>query len=184
MHYFRVRVDPLPGAWVLGLPWQSPDGSWKDVWAYTRCEPVEESRPVELVVRHAGEPVDISFATFNIPVVRRSVCELIQAVAKDEVQAIPAVVRDADGEWVILNPLKEIDCLDRNRSEITYYPKDHPRLPGKPRGVLRLVVDPERAEGAHVLRLKDWSVPVIISEVVKGRLESSGVTGLQCEGVA
>ena len=58
-------IGKQAGEWFLRLPWEESE---LDVWAYTRCQPVEDPSPVPLVVDQDGERVEFSFGSFNIPI--------------------------------------------------------------------------------------------------------------------
>ena len=176
--------------WHLSVPHVLPDGSWKDVWAYSRCERISPVMPLDVSVKKIGRPVDYNFASFNIPIVSARLGQIIDEIAPLDIQRIP-VNMSAVGEWEVLNVLHKVDCLDRRRSIIQYFPSDpadpeviqYPHRAGKPRGVVKLVIDPQRVHDRHIFRIQDWTVVVIISNVLKQSFESAGVTGIHYRSV-
>lgn len=181
--FYELSITPIPGTWFLAVPWLNEDGSWKDIWAYTRCERLKDPSPVAATIKHAGRSRDINFASFDIPIMSRKVNDVLEAEAPGEIQRVPVTI-DAPGEWEVTNVLHEIDCIDHRESLIQYWPNDHPEKAGKPRGVLKLVIDPDRVEGAQIFRLKGWLGPIIISAKLKAALEAAKFTGLICRAVS
>jgi len=175
--FYSLSYEPPKGAWFLRVSPLNPDGSWWDVWAYTRCQIVANPVPVRTEVKHAGWSADFNFASFNIPIVNARVNDIIEALAPGHTQRIPVDLA-APGQWEVMNVLTELDCLDHKRSDIQYYPPDHPKDPGKPRGVLRLVIDPSRVQGNRIFRIRDWTIPVVISGDLLDALQAAEVTGL------
>jgi len=159
--------------WHLELSAEEPP---LDIWA---CRPIEPGRPIPLHVFQEGTRVDYERTSFAIPVVSRRFAEALCAVAPMDFQRIPAIVVEEAGEWEILNVLARPDCIDRERSAIQYYPRNHAEKPGRPRGVLQLVLDPTRVGGHSVFRPKDWEVALIVSQAAKSALDAIGATGLE-----
>jgi hypothetical protein len=147
-----------------------------DIWS---CRPIQVREPIPLSIFKEGESVDFDCAPYAIPVVSRRFAETLQQIAPYDIQRLPAVLRGVEGEWEIVNVVSRIDCIDFRQSKISYYPPDHPESPGKPRGVMRLVLDSSRIGQHHVLRPKDWEVAFIVSESVKSALDAIGATGFE-----
>lgn len=192
MAYFELDIDDQhPGSWSLSFPWELPDGSWKDVWAYTRCERLHEPATAFLEVSHAGDALDFNIATFNIPVVSKRMVEAIARSAFNDVQFVPATVND-DTLWAIMNVLTRVDCLDYSKSIIDFFPTDlgdpsvinDPERAGKPRGVRLLQLDANRIGGRHVFRVTDWEIPIIVSGEIKQLIEETRLTGMTFQQVA
>jgi len=158
------------------------EGSWKkpslDVWQYSRCERLVNLVPVPIAIEHTGTPADYDIDAFSVPIVSRRLADLLIEIAPHEIQLIPALIENP-GEWFVLNVLSEVDAIDYKRSVMTFYEPEHPRLPGKPRGVVQLILDPAKVGDHRIFRLHDWMVAVVVSEAVKRRCELAGMTNMK-----
>ncbi|MDP1562027.1 MAG: hypothetical protein Q8M16_11670 [Pirellulaceae bacterium] len=170
--YFKVAMDD-ERRWHLELLAVKPP---IDIWA---CCQVDVSLPVKFGVLVPGLKVDYNPSCFAIPVVSKRFADVLQSISPDEIQRLPASVDNDPNNWKVLNVVSKVDCIDYARSSIQSYPQDHPEKPGKPRGVLRLVIDKNLAKGHHVFRAKDWEVVLIVSNDVKAALARLPVTGLE-----
>ena len=94
---------------------------------------------------------------------------MLEAFASWDIQRVPAQL-EAGGDIEILNVLTVLDCFDRERSEATYEGE-------KPNMVTKLRIQPEKAEGHHIFRLKDWPGPLIVSGLILEQLRRIGATG-------
>ena len=72
-----------------------------------------------------------------------------------------------------------VDCIDFERSDIQFYPDDHPEKAGKPRGVKKLRISGASVGSCHIFRPRDWTVVEIVSEKVKQALEGNGIKGIE-----
>lgn len=166
--------------WVLGAEDKFADGRDVDVWAYGRCERVTETQPVPFVIDAAGPKVDFNPTAYTTIVISRKLGDLLRSILpNDAVQFLPAQIEGATGDWEVLNILSCVDCLDRQRSLVEYFPADHPEKAGKPRSVMRLIVDPSKAVPHDLFRVDGWSVVVVASERLKRQMESAGITGVE-----
>lgn len=164
--------------WHLSLLDTFPDGSAVDIWAY-RCKPIENLKPVPFKIQIHGDRVDYNPTAFSAIVVSRRLADAIEAIAPNDIQRIPAAIEGHTGEWEVLNILTCVDCIDHDRSIIQYYPANHPTRPGKPRGVVRLILDPTDIGDKHIFHPKDWPVSVVISDILKAVFESSSISGIE-----
>lgn len=104
------------------------------------------------------------------PLVSKKVVDKLNELCPDEFQAIPAKVGKEDkvtGEYIpfniecyLLNLLKYVDCVDRERS--TCYMFSDP--PGAIRGVKKLFFLPNCIQGYMMARAKDLSTLIIVSQ--------------------
>lgn len=146
-----------------------------DVWS---CRAVQVNEPVRLAVRSEGVPTDFAVTGWAaIPVVSQRLADVLISSAGSDVQLIPALVdRVSGGSWSILNIIARPDCLDHQRSRITYHLRGE--RAGKPRGIEKLIVDPRRTDGYRVFRPKDWEISIIVDDKVREAVERIGATGL------
>lgn len=177
MKYFKLAMAN-EDRWALAIERQYPDGREVDIWAYSMGQPAAKDA-VPFVVDVDGEIVDFNPTAFGSIVVSSEMAEILFRFASSEIQRIPAVVRGAVGDWEVLNVVSIVDCIDHERSKIQYFPLDHPEKPGKPRGIMKLVLDSDRAKGHHVFKPMDWLVATIVSADVKTALEDAGITGVE-----
>lgn len=79
---------------------------------------------------------------------------------------------------------KMIDCFDEEASVYQVFTPDDPVRPdraGDYHSVLRLVVDPIKAAGHDIFRIKRYPTALIVSDRVKRILEKRGLSGLRFE---
>ncbi|WP_422928558.1 imm11 family protein [Singulisphaera sp. PoT] len=157
---------------------QFSDGSPVDIWAYGRCERLINPSAVPFEVQVPGDPVDYNCTAFGCTVISDRMARVVEGIAPLGVQFIPATL-EAPGKWEVLNILDCLDCIDRERSLIQYFPEDHPEKAGRPRGVAKLIIDPDAIGDHHMFRLRDWMVVEIVSEAMKGELERNGIGGME-----
>jgi hypothetical protein len=115
---------------------------------------------------------------FATTIVSSRLADLWQRIAGKDIQRIPADVEGDDGEWEVINIVSCVECISHEQSKITYYPDRHPEKPGKPSGVLKLVLDPDRIGDHHIFHPKDWETVTIVSDSVKRAMEEMGATGV------
>lgn len=176
-NFFKITMDD-ENRWHLQILDSFADGSAVDIWAY-RCKTLPNPKPVPVRIQIEGTQVDFNPTVFSAIVASRRMAEAIEAIAPNDIQRIPALVEGGQGDWEVVNILPCIDCIDSERSLIQYYPTNHPTKAGKPRGIIRLVIDPSRVDGHHVFHPKDWEVAVIVSDVVKDALERISASGIE-----
>jgi uncharacterized protein DUF1629 len=175
-------VEKGSGNWLLGIPWENEPNAWPDVWAFTRGERAVVDRELVARVAEEGRHIEFNIAEFQVPIVSRRAGDILESMAPENVQRIPISIDKSEDDWEILNVLARVECLDRERSKIDYYPNDP--LPdedveraGKPRGIRKLVIDPEKVGTHQIFRITDWEVAIIVSESVKDALQSAMVSG-------
>jgi hypothetical protein len=143
--------------------------------------------PYPFTIFRAGPPCEINITgAFSILVVTERVAAAIEKVGKNEIQRIPVEVDQSRTNWEIVNPLAAVDCLDEQRSQIqSYYPPDfsRPELAGKPRGIITLRIEAQKATNHHVFRISNWMGPVIVSEQVVDAINSLNPEGCRFESV-
>ncbi len=70
MVFHALSFDPdFEDSWSLDVQHLHDDGSWKDVWAFTRCERIANI-PFEIIVEEHGRAPDFDVTgAFAVPVV-------------------------------------------------------------------------------------------------------------------
>ncbi len=176
--FYQLAAGDNEDAWHLEVKDAFEDGTVLDIWAYRGIQRLEHPKRVPFKIQVDGRRIDHYDSAFCTTVVSRRLAELWQSIAGDDIQRIPAVVEGDLGEWEVINIVSCVDCIDHQRSKITYYPARHPEKPGKPRGVLKLVLDRNRIGDHHIFHPKDWEVVTIVSDTVKKAMEDMGATGV------
>ncbi len=157
-----------------------------DTWVYREFKLVPNPLSVELEIVEQGNVVDYCPFLETLTVSRR-MANVLSTLCPDDFQRIPAIL-DGPGEWEVLNLLHRIDCIDHVKSKIQYWPskprwkndlEHRPEKAGKPSGVIRLIIDPNKVGDHHLFVCKDWEVANIISETGKRLLEENGITGIE-----
>jgi len=183
MEYYRAVMND-DDRWLLSIDETVRDPSGAVIPApttFVRGERVRDPAPVRLRIRASGPAVDFDETSFGPIVISRRFGDVVESVASADVQRIPAVL-DAPGEWEILNVTARLECIDRDRSMIVWYPEGSTR-PGPPgvgkMRVNKLVIDADAARGHHLLRPAGWEVALVVSAVVKEAVERAGLTGVE-----
>jgi hypothetical protein len=185
MNYFEIHDDvDAEKRWYLG-DLNICEGKEIDTRKFTVGKMYRGSKNLCVEIYRKGRALDFSFAVFDMPVVRKEVGELIQHHAPDSIQLVPCRVGSQAADYVILNVLRMLDCIDDSKSEyIKWTSADHRSdLAGQYRTVTRLVIDPDRAAGEKIFRLAGWEMPIIVGQEIRDALESRHVSGIFFEGV-
>ncbi len=96
------------------------------------------------------------------------------------IQGIPVSVEGNSEQYEVLNALDIVDCVDEEHSYFSRWTAED----GRPDRIgdykmTTLRIDPERAKGRDLFRVKGWAIALICSEKVKQCLEDAGVTGIR-----
>lgn len=189
MKYHVLFIDLEDSdAWVLGDILRSdlsPGENWRFVQPpmIPLDSPLRVSAadPYKVELENAGLPVDYTIAGYaNVPIASLKVARCLKGV--HGFTAFPVEITGfAGGElYHILHFWDVVDCFDEVKSKFEIIQRDDPVRPdlaGNYRSVTRLVIDAAKAEGKHLFRLARLENYVIVSEEVRRRFESSGVTG-------
>lgn len=187
--YFEMTFDDRDcNGWQLAADYLNQNGSWKDVWSFTRCERVPNSLGINFEISTPGVVQDFNIASFNIPIISQKLGNILSVIAQDSLQRIPISIETVEGSsWEILNVLHLVDCLDYENSHIDYYPRDpcdlsislHPERAGKPRGIRKLRIKHASLRELHVFRISNWEIPIIVSEPAKTQIEAAQISGVR-----
>ncbi len=171
MDYFELFSDEADeDQWWLGTPRVATTGAEVDVWAFTMCKRFEGQGNLVVPVLEPGLKRDVVFGELDIPYVSPRAASVFEAIAGEDIQCVPA--RTEDGSPVaIVNLLCSVDCLDEERSNLTYDRE------GKPNMVLELRVDPVRVGSHHAFRISTWNGPFVVSARILAELKAVGASG-------
>jgi len=117
-----------------------------------------------------------------MPVLRAWVGRAILESAAKEIQLIKASV-DGDDDFVVLNVLSNLDAIDEARSEITRWTEDdgRPEKVGTYFGIASIAIRTDKVKGAKMFRLREWELPLIVTDSIKSTLQKLKVTGIDFE---
>jgi len=154
--------------WFLGDP-HDPAGRMVNPDSFTGGERVEVPDGLVVPVDNPGRPLDFSFGSLTMPVVTEPVGALLERIAPDDVQRIPVHVQGRTEPYEILNVVRIVDCIDRERTNGKLWTAEHgePEEIGGYGMVFELRLDPNRIGDAQIFRPAGWIVVVAVTEEVK-----------------
>jgi hypothetical protein len=182
--FFDATEDP----WFLGDPEPSIDS-----WPFRRGERVEAPGELRLPVTEPGRALDVTLRGGYILVVTERIGSLIEGLAPNDVQRIPARVDSSDERYELLHVLARIDCVDWEHTPAKARIQGNLRAergtlaslaPLIERDKLRrhvmsrdMTLKTEGIEGPRIFRVIDWELWPIVTEEIKTALEQKGATG-------
>lgn len=174
MQYFEVEADyeHFSDRWFLDDP-VNEQGDLIDPREFRYGHRYNGSKPVHLPVDRPGWEVAFNLGPFNMPVITKEVGEILGRLAKNEIERFPVSVGPQRGNgWEIMNAISTVPCVDERKSHFTRFGNDAPqkRLIGKYQMFLKLRIDPAKAAGHHIFRIKDWVVALIVSDEIRRAL--------------
>jgi hypothetical protein len=184
--YYKLSDEiTLPGRWELG---KLSDERGEEIWPalLMKGEPASLDERLKVPVELAGQPLDFSHAAFGIPIVHTRVATLLKELAAEDVQFFPVDIEGQPDQFLGLNAVRVVKCIDDRASlEVRYWkPEDgRPEKTGQYRAVYGLRIDPQQVRGARIFRTWGWTVALIVSEEIKEALERIGATGVKFKEV-
>ena len=164
--------------WRLGTP-REPDGSEVEPWRYLDSRLTAASENLVVPVRREGEHADLNMTTHRLWIVTERARNVISsAVPASDVQFVACRASDGTPLYV-LNTLNLVDCFDYARSEgIVLHddPVNTWRM-GKVKYAHKWLIDPCRAEGASLFRVRNDDVALLVSSELKQLLQKEQLTG-------
>jgi hypothetical protein len=175
--YFRIRDSFNQGRWYLGSP-RRRDGREVDPRLFTSGQQYTGEGDLEINVRQGRKALDFTLASFDMPVIAPGLANRLQVCCGHAIQLIAANVSGMP--VAIMNVLQVLDGIHETFSEITWWSAED-GLPTKVdtyAAIGKLVLRRERLQGAKIFRLKNWELPLIVSETVKDLIEDAHATGI------
>ena len=172
MMYFRVVVDPTEvRRWYLDEPTTS-DGQHIDARQFVRGVAYVGPMPCHVPVQVPGEPLAVNLAAFDMPVFSREAAQIAEQIAPDEIERFPVLVDLRDGGYEIVNVKCSAACLDEHQSEVMRWhaTNGRPDKAGQYRMVTKLMIDPARAGGLDIFRIRGWEIALIVSDRLRRAL--------------
>lgn len=175
---YRILPNRNETSWFLGEPMVGR--IQLDAREFTSAKPYEGPLAGLVIPRdRRGGPSVFSFGAFDMPVVTDPVRSALDEMVRPYVQWVPTRVEGASASFFIMNVLAAPDCIDELRTEGSKWPATGHRadLVGRYRGVVRLVLDEQRAKPFKMFRVGGWEVALIVDhdlmKVVSGLAEES-----------
>ncbi|NVJ02417.1 hypothetical protein HV824_30460 [Myxococcus sp. AM009] len=180
--YFQLTDDMhLPKRWELGAL-VDPDAAEMQPALLRSGARLSMTGRLEVSIEEPGRPLDFTHAPYSIPVVHVRVASLLAERVPDEVQFLPVDIPSQPDQYLVLNALRLIRCIDdAHSSEVRYWePEDGmPEKVGTYFSISGLRIDPTQVGDARMFRTWGWTGALIVSEDLKVALERSGATGMK-----
>lgn len=185
--YYRILANSKENSkWSLKSP-QGRNGSKIEPWAFITGQKYSGTDNLHVSLRREGSPVDFNFCDFDVIVTTQELNRsLKKEVGNNNIQCIPVEVESNKKiAYEILNVLDVIECIDENRSEFLKWSKEdrRPDKEGQYRMVTKLRIDPKKAIGHKLFRIKNWEIAVIVDEDIKKLLEAKKISGIVFQSV-
>jgi hypothetical protein len=179
MDYYTISLDDTKPFWSLSIIEKTESGPTIDIWAFRTCKYYTGPTPIPFRISNDGPIADYSPTAFGAVVLTERFSDQLKQLVGGEIQLIPASL-PRPGNWMVLNILKRIDCIDHDKSIIQYYPANYPekRLAGKPRGVVKLAIRKDMEYAVQLFRPADWEVVMVVSNTVKELVMSKALTNM------
>jgi hypothetical protein len=185
MKFFEI-IDSFekPDRWYLGAP-RTFDGKEVDPRAFTSGLEYSGEHFLKIPVKQGSQPLDFTLGSFDMPVVKAEIAEGIHRLATGEIQRIPVKVEEGYDDYEAVNALTVLAALNEELSEITWWTKEDglPSKVGTYAGIGKMVLNEREIKATQIFRLKNWRLPLLISEPIKDYLESIQATGIAFEEI-
>lgn len=187
MRYFRVLADDnqFGNRWFLDEP-LSECGQSIDARLFRYGTIYEGIAPHSVPVQQEGKRIAFNLAAFDMPVVTNEVVSIVRALAETDCEFFPVVIGESNVGMSILNVVRRIECVDELRCEevMKWRPEDcRPDRLGCYRSIGGLRIDPAKTAGHHIFRIYGWEVSLIVSEVIRAKLDTIEDLGIVFDDV-
>jgi hypothetical protein len=169
----------LADSWLLS-GFVSADGVEVLRWDCGYGRRIQEPGPLFAKILKAGREIDLDFNTWNTMVVSAKARGILEEWAPAAIQYIPVSISDSSQPYFVANVIQLVDCLDETLSLVRRFEPNNPVRPdraGEIWSVMDLRIEASRADGCHIFRIAKYDQAMIVSEKLKGALESAGTTG-------
>lgn len=177
MRFYRLTFDTSRPFAQLQIC-SDASGRRMELGTFVKAQVFRGPVPLKAEIAHPGLIGDVSFPVEG-PVVRASLAAEMRALAGDDVQWIDVDVEGTADRFMVMNTLREFDCVDEQRS-IVSYAKGDAKLPPdtRYRGIGQLHIRGDVVGNSNVFRVAHWDVALIVSEEMRRLLESHEATGV------
>jgi hypothetical protein len=182
---YRILDDfSIEDRWHLRAP-ETEDGRELDARDFLSCKRYDGPIPLRVQLRRSGQPLQFTFADFDMPIVSQEVHHCLAKFDGDWIQLIPVIIEDVSDSYWILNVLQRRECVDEERSEFMKWKADdaRPDKTGQYRMFAKLVLNKEQTSDAPIFRIDGWKTALIVSKDIKHAVEEGGSRGVRFEPV-
>ncbi|MCP3062235.1 hypothetical protein LXT21_25940 [Myxococcus sp. K38C18041901] len=184
--FYWVRRADVP-QWLIETPTRESGEAFDEPWMFADGRQLENPGKMKARISTPGAKRTFVFSAIEkTPLVSGPVANVFRVLVPDDVQLMPVSVQGESEPYFLVNATKAVDCIDEARcQEIQHDDADDgvPEFEGQYRWIYGLRIDPSKAEGSHVFRLKKFKVALIVSEEIKDALEQVGNLGVSFERV-
>jgi hypothetical protein len=136
-----------------------------------------------------GPPLEFFYSSFNAPIACRQLATAMQRLVPGDLELVDlSLSHPVQKDLVAINVLRVQRCVDETQSEFSRFDETdthRPDLLGKFRGFTKLVVNEGEVEpGAHIFRLADWEVGLIVSGAMRQCMLDAGCVGAEFQLVS
>lgn len=164
----------------LTSPIKKQSGEMYEEWSFRMSEEVVIEDELIAKKRRDGIFADLLFGDGDTIFVNNRFVECLREVGETQFQLIPCQIVP-DGKWYyVLNILRVVDCVDREKSRYQLWlPEDNrPDKLGKFRGFDEMVLDSGKVpQEASIFFVKDWEVALIVTQRLVDAFNKRGITG-------
>ena len=179
--FYRILDDgELAGRWWLKSA-NEPGGNPVDPELFGEGRFLSIRTPLTISIRYKGEPLDWTFADFDMPVVSKRTAALLRNICGDDLQSFAATIDGYDGDFEVLNFLKVIRCLDEKKSDVMFWKEGdgRPDKVGQYRQVANMRIDSSQISDANIFRIAGWEIALIVSERIRHSLVEYKTSGVR-----
>jgi hypothetical protein len=181
MKYFEMDdFAEIQGRWWLKTP-RDASGALIDPELFRNGQLLNLRPPLTISIRYDGEPLDWTFADFNMPVVSKRTATLLRSMCGNDFQSFDATIEGYSGDFEVINFLKVIQCLDETKSDVMFWKEEDGRSDkvGQYRQVANMRIDSSQIVNADIFRIAGWEIALIVSERIKVEFEMEKITGVR-----
>ncbi|WP_155740236.1 imm11 family protein [Burkholderia territorii] len=182
--FFEIGLDSDDSTrWYLGQPENSggkllPGTFWRGLrW--------DDPRPLATHIRQHGTPANFNHSGFAEYIVCAPIMDRLREILGPSIiQGIPISIDGCLDKYEVLNVLDVVDCVDEDHSYFSRWTIEdgRPERVGEYK-ISLLRIDPKRAKGHDLFRVKGWNIALVCSEKIKNFLQDFGVTGIRFKPV-
>ena len=136
----------------------------------------EQWLPVNVQRMKSGKSGDFPSLANHVPVFSIRALQVLGPLLEDSIEALPLACKGHS--FYAINVLKVLDCLDKDKSEITWLPS------GGAMFIDRYVLKKDYIKGQHIFKMVEMVLRrPIVSEMFKKTVEQASLEGLIFEEI-
>lgn len=180
MKYFEMIPDTeAQNPWFLGSP-KDAHGKAVNPELFEVSQKVTVDSPLEISVRQNGDPLDFTFADFDMPVANVRTITLLNTIAPDAFETFSAKISGYLGDYAVVNILTARKCLDEKKSQFLKWLEtdNRPDKIGQYRQVSEMRIDPAVVHDLDIFRMEGWKIALIVSGKIKDAFVREKISGV------